>query len=807
MGSPARSAAKGANDEEVQLYRRLAQYFSAAMDIRNGLEFNRLDAEFVSSEHGVVQYVFDSNVLLFFLNPTREAEAVDPFASRDGQLNPTLALVTAEYLFSGGLTGQFSARPLISQWHWEEVSSAVSKLRKRMGALAADSTAVARGADDEQLGEKVALLVRHAQTERSLGASNDHLAAMEPRIRALVDDATYAITMFDRLKSSNPVEPLTLDENAVGGVLNLDEARVAEWRERIALNRDKTEGYGAPHTRNDARDARTVEQVIQLNLNAQNAGGVPKRYVMLSHDRSLFNAGVSWWQNKPELDFFPFRRLSQYIPILNTEAMPNATQDTGLSDQLQDVLDTLLQIGPRTRRRLPLYVPTPNIAPPEKSLASELSPVIKWIIRNTQHVRSNEAALALWREISATSILLNAELLRRRIRAFAPLADFIESSRDVRAGVVDFMHQRIEAYEAAHLELNLLHYLANQIILGQTLARDSRAMRGILVLHEDFEAVVGQPGQLYAFLEDIVREADADKIRALAGRLSALKPHTCHFLAGCITFWAGDWDSAAHHAKRAIATSRTILEEAVGGDAIIDAGLLDADLTYFRVVAARYAALDIEDDLRLIEGRLVGLAETVDEMKHAAHKAATPFARVRATVEEALRHTSLAFVISSSSIERSADVVNAANTAYAIFDAIEGEARKVWAKQPTEIRTLMQVEFFTGVVGCLLIRSMGDQARAAQELERWSHLRDQLTRAFAKNKSLVPSFYEVSINFLDLILCEDLAQASERRSVLEIQLHKVLEADEHMTWFDRYVLDDLLKRLDHIGPQPLNPDH
>lgn len=786
---------KHSRDDAVEEYQRLANYFSAAMDIRNGLEFNKADCEHFVQQHGIIRYIFDSNVLLFFLNPAREKGAVDPFATRDDQLNTALALVTAEYLFSGDLPGQFNAPPLMSQWHWEEVTRAVKNLDVDKANRESDRSHfnADRDAKSWELGRDVAEIVRYVQTERNLGDSIAQLTSIEPRIRGLVADEIYAITMFERLKRTNQVDPISFDENAVGAVLNLNRDRVDRWQERISTHRDAAGREDEPHSKNDRRDANTIEQIVQLNLNARDGYGPPTRYVFITHDRSLYNAGVSWWDAAPELDFFPFRRLSQYIPNLNTDVMPNSTEDTGLAEQLLQVLNTLLNLGPRSRRRLPLYVPAPNVKPPAKSLASELNQVNQWIIDNTEYKRVHHRSIQLWRDISASSILLNAELLRRRLRAFTPLADFIEKSSDVRRGVVDFMRERIDAFETAHLELNMLHHLANQILAGDVRDSNVRAVRGILVLHEDFAEVVGEPDRLYKFLEELVREADADQIRKVAASISQLRAYKCHLLAGCITFWAGQWEQAAHHSSRALATARTPHIEV--------SPRLWADLTYFRVIALRYLALDIKDDLRQIESELIGLSQAVDEMVAAAQEADCAFARVRANVESALRYACLAFVTVSSAPERSNDAHEAARTAYAILHAIEGEARMVWDNQPPARSTLMRIELFTGVVGCLIIQAMhGDGELTGDRLQRWAHLRDDLADALGQHKSLVPSFYEISLNFLDLILCKDLREIDEKRNVLDYQLHQILSGDQHMTWFDRHVLRNLLDKLDYIAP-------
>ena len=103
------------------------------------------------------------------------------------------------------------------------------------------------------------------------------------------------------------------------------------------------------------RDARSAALVVALNAAGRKATP-PTRYLLVTGDRSLFNAGVRWGGDRDaeESDLLPFRMITQYIPVLRATQQDD---DGAGPNRLRHAMDSFLQIGFRKHQRYPLFLP------------------------------------------------------------------------------------------------------------------------------------------------------------------------------------------------------------------------------------------------------------------------------------------------------------------------------------------------------------------------------------------------------------------------------------------------------------------
>src|SRR6202034_4491610 len=72
-------------------------------------------------------YLMDANIIRFFMNPAKEArQHFGVFGNDDGIT--TNAMITAEFMLSRGLAGQFHAPAFIAEGHAEDIADIIASL-------------------------------------------------------------------------------------------------------------------------------------------------------------------------------------------------------------------------------------------------------------------------------------------------------------------------------------------------------------------------------------------------------------------------------------------------------------------------------------------------------------------------------------------------------------------------------------------------------------------------------------------------------------------------------------------------------
>ncbi len=781
------------------------KYLRSAADLRNSIHFNFVDDDFANSRHGTIRYLFDSNVVHFFLNPMAELEQVWLLGPQDRESASALAITTAEFLFSRELCGQWGRPALISSDHARELEARADSLVNHLRETPAHD------ALESQLRESIADAIRMAATPGNLEASTELLLEMEPHIRKLVSNEAYEARMFSRLGLEDLLEPMHLDEFTTKEVLNPPKDEVRLWTDLIDAQRrlthesitTKANVSSSGRSINNKADASTAAQLVMLNEAARaNPGRRMIRFVLVTLDRSYYNAAVEWYENwgRERLDFFPFRRISQYMPYLNTNEMPNNVNGTQLLEELTEALDNLPELSPQSERRFPKRLPLrgkEKLFSGRGQMASALSVKAAQMREERAVYRPDKKLSGLWGQLARNSVFINAGMIGKRISAFTGLADFLETSADVRSALIDFMEETIEEVERAHIGFNVQHHLAVEMH-DRAQVKHKAAVRGMVMLRARFDIFTeGMP--LYRYLNQIVHNMDNSDLERLYEKLSSVSDYSAYFFSGCVAFWAGAWGGAKRFAD--LALQRYDRETRQSGESYRER----AELVYFQAVAQRYVALDLHNDLDETEKLLRKTLSLLDDTALTGRETDDAFLIMRARIESGMTRISLAFAIALGKHSRLAESNLEMRQAYDLFRQCEPIPKDFEADVDRDLMIQLEAELLVGVSGCLLQQLFFGEQSKPYEIERWHGLQDKIKLLLAKDDDIVPEVYSIAIDLLSILYCKE--RSSLRRQVRSAQKRMKELANpsrQNTTWLDRHALSQLANQLDQVLEGPMH---
>lgn len=784
------------------------RYLESASDLRNSIYFNFLDDKFANVEHGTIRYLFDSNVVRFFLNPMADLDHVCMFRMDNHASLSALAITTAEFLLSRELCGQWGAPAMISSAHAHELESRANEL-VNAGYSEPPLTEI-----EEALRAEIAKAIRMAATPGALGTSVDLLLEMEPLVRKLVSNEGYEARMFSRLGLENLMEPMHLNEFSTSDVLHPPARDIDDWtklieaHQRVASKNDKTGGTspGGRRDRNNRADAITATQLVMLNEAALgDARHRNIRFVIVTLDRAYYNAAVEWYENegRKRLAFFPFRRISQYIPYLNINQMPNNVSGTRLLEELSEALDNLPNLSRRKSDGFPRMLPVhggPNMFSGSGQMSQALSIVANKMSDGARTHRPGAALKDLWGRLSRNSVFMNAAMIRRRLGAFSGLADFLESSADIRQALVDYMEQTIDEVERAHIAFSIQTHLDAKVRAAAGAKHDQRsasrrgtAVRGMMLLRRGFDRFTdGIP--LYRYLNQTVNSDNAAVFDRLYEKLAKVQDYTAYFFSGCVAFWAGAWDSANRFADLALQRFDRD-QEGSGADP-----RERAELQYFRAVTKRYVALNCEDDLRQTEGLLRKTLSLLKETAFIGNETDDLFLTTRAKIEIALTRISLSYAIVLADEGRLEESKSEMRQALDLFGECEPSRGDMAAKIDRDLMIQFEAELLIGATGCLLQRFFFERRRDDAELERWHGILDEIQHLLGKDIDMVPALYSVAVDLLAIVYCANPLELPERVKAAQRQMRALAHPDrQDTTWLDRHALTQLASRLEEAS--------
>lgn len=588
-------------------------YFLDACELRVAIERNIADYRFAHKEHGRIKYVFDTNVLLFFLNPLGETRHIDIFGDRTAKHSNGTAVCTAEFLFSRELAGQWGEPAYVAPGHAEELANTTRKAI----ASAGDSELAVTNHNQRAVNRLLREIEQDLARVRLQRFERDRVQEIVGRISRLTEllsrtgglEAQLLVRVFEH----DLIRPLDLDPDATDEVLaicfNPDEKDVWHWYRPILAKR-KAREYRVDHRQRVKSwyDAQTIVQLIKLNELAARSLRLTK-YVFVTADWSLYLAYSEWYAEHPlrQAPRFLLRRINQYIPILNPTEIPNGLNDDPTIFEARDTLDSLLSNIRASSPDYPYSLPAlldnqlRHLSGPASIQGSRPSEQ-DWARAFAERVFSlsdEGAQLAtlrqFWVEASDNALALSVNMLERRFNDLKPLADSMANANNLVDSVRSYINSLMERLEAEHIALSLQ---AN--LLGRRGERGATVgSTGLLLLYEPFDATGKRGGSLPDYIRYLAHAGSREELKDVTD-LIRQRPQDPKVLvlAGCVAFQNGVWDAADFYIERA-SEKLEILQhkENLGRRRYEELKRQHSELEYLQAVTIRHA-IEEEVDTR-----------------------------------------------------------------------------------------------------------------------------------------------------------------------------------------------------------------
>ena len=473
-------------------------------------------------------YVFDANIVGFFLSPEHELHHIKSIAPERPSLRLT-SLLTAEFLFSRRLAGQWGDAPYLAPSHAEDVASMLGKLRIKLSEIDLDAPAPpARDAD--AILRIIENLQRGAQPTHEI---LERIARILPEaVRPLVEQPALEARQFVRLHEQDLLRPLWLDRQLTEDIADPATAIIDAWTRRLR----KT---GRAVDQRTTRDAKTLAQIELLNA-AMIEANEPVRYLFVSSDSFVQRAYHAWyWQ--ADQPFFALRQPIQYLPMLNVEEMDNDIESSDLVAITRRTLDVCFASVESADERYPLVLPQlVEDADDSDSALFHDGPLAAEML--------DELELR-WAEAEDNAVALSADMLRHRKEySLGPLRDVL-ASRHFKEVALDYQARLIGEVESHHLSLIAQSDLADIVArLEQVEVVGPR--RAPLLMRADFSPFIEEQA-LDDVLESFHGELDRSSIRTLTDRIKKQPGALALLFTAMIAFRAGQWTTSGNLAARA----------------------------------------------------------------------------------------------------------------------------------------------------------------------------------------------------------------------------------------------------------------
>jgi hypothetical protein len=419
-----------------QLTNSARAYFREAATLRACLEYNRDDFDF-ARKNGRIIYIFDANIVRFFLTAEQEKHKVAAFSGAEDYISTT-AVITAEYLFSRNLAGQGDAPAFISPAHGDELAAGFARLGEQ--AKGRDSEQ-AVSADDSELFLR---LVSKAITQEEGAAETITRIHQElPDFAQSVFTPWMFATHLKRIYDQDLLRPLALHAEATREILEPDPVEVKRWATRLVqAHKDRKKAE---------RDAATLVQVINLDEAAQKEEAEAIRYVLVTADQTVYDVYARWyWNERSGEQRFLLRLPLQYIPILNAFEMPNGIDSFEPTYFARSALDSLFEnlrvSDEHYAKKLPFYrtlVETEGV----------LWDLLQHVFKNNPLVL-NEAGFrrtrANWHECFRIGNTLNAGIISQRYEEFRSLYELMANRPSLLDVMMEDTKRRFEEIEDQH---------------------------------------------------------------------------------------------------------------------------------------------------------------------------------------------------------------------------------------------------------------------------------------------------------------------------------------------------------------------
>jgi len=540
----------------------VARYFEQAATLRLCLQYNSEDYEYWQQGRRIV-YLMDANIVRFFIDPEVEANHVVAFGR-----NPLpdyaagTALITAEFLFSRGLAGQDDRPALIAPAHGDEISNIISEHRDEL--LRRSPPTEAQYLPPDTLKQLSALIDRVSRaSEKDRTTAVRELQRLVPETAGdLLRGGWQRMQQLRRLYDEDLLRPLSLHTAATREILEPNRTEVNAWadrilRERIVLpNRQRRELSRRDLEREQERaraDAEALVQTVLLDAAATEEGDYT-RYVLVTADHRLFDAYAKWYwggEGKERNCRFVLRLPLQYAPVLNVQEMPNGISNSKVFQSAAAALDSLFTNLSRTDSAYPHKLAFYRIQARTTNVNEILSSFYgaNPLRLEGEAVKEFEGIRESWHASFRSGVLLNAELMQRRMQAeFGPLARLLRESTDLRAAIHEDQRRSLEQVENSHL---LFSTRLNLILLtrGRRDTAGPVSQRAPFLVRAHFPHILGEEPLKSAL--DRLAMSDHSVIKSAYDALNASFNQDAFFFAACVAFRCEHWAAAIHYASRA----------------------------------------------------------------------------------------------------------------------------------------------------------------------------------------------------------------------------------------------------------------
>ena len=527
MAKPKASKPKSTKPKRMRHVHRQA-YLRAAAALRQAVELNMRDYALARRCGYRLVYVFDANIVGFFLAPEHELHHIKSIAPERPSQRLT-SLLTAEFLFSRRLAGQWGDAPYLAPSHAEDVASMLGKLRSKLSEIDLDAPAPPPS-DADAIARIIESLQRGGQPTHEI---LERIGRILPEaVRPLVEQPALEARQFIRLHEQDLLRPLWLDRQLTEDVADPPTAITGAWAKRLRAT-------GRALDERTTRDAKALAQIELLNA-AMVEANEPVRYLFVSSDSSVQRAYHAWYW-RADRPFFALRQPIQYLPMLNVEEMDNDIDSSNLAAITQQTLDVCFASVESRDDRYPLVLPQlVEEAEAGHSALFHDGPLAAEMLDELEN---------RWAEAEDNAAALSADMLRHRKEySLGPLRDVL-ASRRFKEAALDYQAWLISEVEGHHLTLIAQSDLA-EIIAGLEQVDVVGPRRAPLPVRADFSPFIeGQA--LDDVLDSFHGQLDKSWLRTLTDRIKKWPGALALLFTAMIAFRAGQWTTSGNLAARA----------------------------------------------------------------------------------------------------------------------------------------------------------------------------------------------------------------------------------------------------------------
>jgi hypothetical protein len=475
-------------------------------------------------------------------------------------------------LFSRELPGQAASPALIAPAHGDDIQEIILALQREQGKIPTTPIDPSASRDLRTLIEQV----RQKQIDRTTAIGQ--LRRIVPTLANLMlETGASAANQLLRLYDGDLLRPLALHAAATREILELDQAgrqRKQDWIRRLRRNNP------AADLRLIERDAEVIVQTMLLNKAA--VEDTPSiRYVLLTADNVLLDSYIRWyWEERQDDDDpdarFVLRTPLQYAPILNVQDMPNGIMRSDVIQRARDALDGLFINTPALRQGYPLKLAYYRILARNPTANRVVGDFYGYDPFKFDPLASKqfEAARHIWREGFRNGVVLNAELIRRRLeQEFELLARLLREDADLLTALHEEQRQIMGRLLSAHASLTTR---INIRFVINAEGAPASVRRARLAISRRFAGILGdQP--LNPALDRLIG-GEHEISQQVESAIITAPPEEAYFFAACVAHRCGHWQAVRLYAQSAL---RALPAPVADDDDHLD-------LAYLRASAARY---------------------------------------------------------------------------------------------------------------------------------------------------------------------------------------------------------------------------